>query len=118
MNYFCDSKDFGKTLDSCVKDTQKKIRNAAYKTLESVAERSRRAVLANYFKKFPDENGIKKWSIFTANTDSNTKGMLNNIWVQLQSTNIEGAYSALVATKTTVLQSSGVSVKAGLIGDA
>ena len=60
MNYFCKSKDFGKTLDSCVKDTQKKIRNAAYKTLESVAERSRRAVIANYFKKFPDENGIKK----------------------------------------------------------
>ena len=60
MNYFCDSKDFGKTLDSCVKDTQKKIRNAVYKTLESVAERSRRAVIANYFKKFPDENGIKK----------------------------------------------------------
>jgi len=60
MNYFCNSKDFGKTLDKCVSDTQKKIRNAAYKALESVAERSRRAVIANYFKKFPDENGIKK----------------------------------------------------------
>ena len=60
MNYFCNSKDFAKTLDACVKDTQKKIRNAAYKTLENVAERSRRAVIANYSKKFPDENGIKK----------------------------------------------------------
>ena len=69
MNYFCDSKDFGKTIDSCVKDTQKKIRNAAYKTLESVAERSRRAVIANYFKKFPDENGIKMNSYFVKNPD-------------------------------------------------
>lgn len=60
MNYFCNSKDFAKTLDACVKDTQKRIRNAAYKTLENVAERSRRAVIANYFKKFPDENGIHK----------------------------------------------------------
>ena len=60
MNYFCDSKDFEKTLNKCVADTQKQIRHAAYKTLESVAERSRRAVIANYFKKFPDENGIKK----------------------------------------------------------
>lgn len=60
MNYFCNSKDFGKTLNECISETQKKIRNAAYKTLESVAERSRRAVIANYFKKFPDENGITK----------------------------------------------------------
>lgn len=60
MNYFCNSKDFGKTLDQAVKDVQKSVRFAAYKTLESVAERSRRAVIANYFKKFPDENGIKK----------------------------------------------------------
>lgn len=60
MNYFCDSKDFEKTLNKCVADTQKQIRHSAYKTLESVAERSRRAVIANYPKKFPDENGIKK----------------------------------------------------------
>lgn len=60
MNYFCSAKDFGRTLDKCIADTQKKIRLAAYKTLESVAERSRRAVIANYFKKFPDENGIVK----------------------------------------------------------
>lgn len=60
MNYFCNSKDFGKTLDLAIKDVQKSVRFAAYKTLENVAERSRRAVIANYFKKFPDENGIKK----------------------------------------------------------
>lgn len=60
MNYFCDSKDFGKTLNQAISDIQKSVRFAAYKTLESVAERSRRAVIANYFKKFPDENGIKK----------------------------------------------------------
>ena len=60
MNYFCNSKDFEKTLNKCVSDTQKKIRHASYKTLESVAERSRRAVIANYFKKFPDEYGITK----------------------------------------------------------
>ena len=60
MNYFCDSKDFGKTLNQAIGDIQKSVRFAAYKTLESVAERSRRAVIANYFKKFPDENGIKK----------------------------------------------------------
>lgn len=60
MNYFCNSKDFEKTLNKCVADTQKQIRNAAYKTLEGVAERARRAVIANYFKKFPDENGIHK----------------------------------------------------------
>lgn len=60
MNYFCNSKDFGKTLDQAIKDIQKSVRFAAYKTLENVAERSRRAVIANYFKKFPDENGIKK----------------------------------------------------------
>lgn len=60
MNYFCSAKDFSKTLDKCVADTQKKIRLAAYRTLENVAERSRKAVIANYFKKFPDENGIVK----------------------------------------------------------
>ena len=60
MNYFCNSKDFGKTLDQAIKDVQKSVRFAAYKTLENVAERSRRAVIANYFKKFPDENGIVK----------------------------------------------------------
>ena len=60
MNYFCNSKDFGKKLDQAIKDVQKSVRFAAYKTLENVAERSRRAVIANYFKKFPDENGIKK----------------------------------------------------------
>ena len=60
MNYFCNAKDFGKTLDQAVNDIQKSVRFAAYKTLENVAERSRRAVIANYFKKFPDENGIKK----------------------------------------------------------
>lgn len=60
MNYFCNSKDFGKTLNQAISDIQKSVRLAAYKTLESVAERSRRAVIANYFKKFPDENGIKK----------------------------------------------------------
>ena len=60
MNYFCNAKDFGKTLDQAIKDVQKSVRFAAYKTLENVAERSRRAVIANYFKKFPDENGIKK----------------------------------------------------------
>ena len=60
MNYFCNSKDFGKTLNQAISDVQKSVRFAAYKTLESVAERSRRAVIANYFKKFPDENGIKK----------------------------------------------------------
>ena len=60
MNYFCNSKDFGKTLNQAISDIQKSVRFAAYKTLESVAERSRRAVIANYFKKFPDENGIKK----------------------------------------------------------
>lgn len=60
MNYFCNAKDFGKTLDHAIKDVQKSVRFAAYKTLENVAERSRRAVIANYFKKFPDENGIKK----------------------------------------------------------
>ena len=60
MNYFCNAKDFGKTLEKTVSDIQKGCRLAAYKTLEAVAERSRRAVIANYFKKFPDENGIKK----------------------------------------------------------
>ena len=60
MNYFCNSKDFGKTLNQAISDIQKGVRFAAYKTLESVAERSRRAVIANYSKKFPDENGIKK----------------------------------------------------------
>ena len=60
MNYFCNAKDFGKTFDQAIKDIQKSVRFAAYKTLENVAERSRRAVIANYFKKFPDENGIKK----------------------------------------------------------
>lgn len=60
MNYSCNSKDFSKVLDKCVADTQKRIRLAAYKTLENVAERGRRAVIANYFKKFPDENGITK----------------------------------------------------------
>lgn len=60
MNYFCSAKDFGKALDHCIADVQKSVRYAAYKTLENVAERSRRAVIANYFKKFPDENGIVK----------------------------------------------------------
>jgi hypothetical protein len=60
MNYFCNAKDFGKTLEKTVSDIQKGCRLAAYKTLEAVAERSRRAVIANYFKKFPDETESRK----------------------------------------------------------
>ena len=65
-----------------------------------------------------DQDGFAKWSVFTANDDSNTKGMLNNIWAQLQSTNNQGEYSVLLATKTEVLSSSKVSMKVGLIGES
>ena len=60
MNYVSNGKDFSKALESAIEDTKKKIRFAAYRTLEQVAERSRNAIIANYTKKFPDQNGVVK----------------------------------------------------------
>ena len=60
MEFVTSSKGFSAALDKAVADTQKKIRHAAYITLEKVAERGRNALIANYPKKFKDENGIIK----------------------------------------------------------
>lgn len=49
-------KDFSKMLVGI----DKGVKFAAYKTLEQTAERARSAIIANYAKKFPDENGVRK----------------------------------------------------------
>ena len=61
---------------------------------------------------------LAKWGIFTANDSSNTLGMLNNIWLQMQSTDHTGAYSVLAARKVDLYDCSGIKVKAGFIGSA
>lgn len=50
------NKDFTKMLNGI----DKNVRLAVYKTLEQTAEKARSAIIANYPKKFPDENGVVK----------------------------------------------------------
>ena len=54
---------------------------------------------------------IEKWAIFTSHDNSNTKGMANNIWLQMQSTSTDGDYSVLAAYKTTLGEFSSVKIK-------
>ena len=51
MEFVTSSKGFSAALDKAIADTQKKIRHAAYITLEKVAERGRNALIANYPQK-------------------------------------------------------------------
>lgn len=50
----------GNELDKFVADSQKKMRLASYKTLTELAKQSREEIAKAYFKRFPDENGIRK----------------------------------------------------------
>lgn len=56
----CSIKDLPKLLKKQMADVNKSVRLATYKALEQTAEDARKAIIANYSKKFPDENGIKK----------------------------------------------------------
>lgn len=55
-----DFKNLGKELKKMSDDARKKVRRACYLALENTAEQSRNAIIANYPKKFKDENGIRK----------------------------------------------------------
>lgn len=56
----CALKDLPKLLNKQMADVQKAVRLATYKALEKTAEDARDAIIAQYAKQFPDENGIKK----------------------------------------------------------
>ena len=65
-----------------------------------------------------DAANCGKWSVFTANDDSNTKCMNNNIWMQLQSTAACTEFSALIAYRTTLGSFTSVNVKSLAIENA
>lgn len=55
-----DFKNLGKELIKNAENAKKAVRHACYRSLEITAEQSRNAIIANYPKKFKDENGIRK----------------------------------------------------------
>lgn len=74
--------NFQREYNRMIADQQKAVRLSIYQTLEITAEKSRDAIIADYPKRFKDENGIRKNKGIPKMT-SKTKVDKNNLSITL-----------------------------------